>query len=272
MGAGSARVLEVGDAGRLIRVRSRWQARVDLGHAQRAVRRRIEIGVEHAAARLRNWSLRLLPSRTCSAGLRTAPTSSCGVRPKSFFVCGLRRPARAGARRRRLRPGGAGGEEQSRGARDKRRISRRCRRLRSPRQCCSSVNARLGARFPALLRRIHVLDPASTCCASAMPSSTSSPTRPTISWRRGAGQRLDAADRRGGGRAALFAHGTGAAGQRRLGGQHRRRPRCARRPRRASSARSRPTSLANFTGTTSPQPASSSSRPRTTWACRPRAR
>ena len=64
--------------------------------------------------------------------------------------------------------------------------------------------------------------------------------------RRGAGQGLDAADRRGGGRAALRAHGPGARSQRRIGGQHRRRAsrRSAGAP--ASSARSRRDQLGEF--------------------------
>ena len=50
LGAGSARVFERGDAGRLIHVGARRRARVDMGDAQRAAAaRRIEIGVEHAA-------------------------------------------------------------------------------------------------------------------------------------------------------------------------------------------------------------------------------
>ena len=49
---------------------------------------------------------------------------------------------------------------------------------------------------------------------------------------RGPGQGLDAADRRRGGRAALCAHGPGAPGQRRIGGEHGGGRRGARRPRR----------------------------------------
>ena len=74
---------ERGDAGRLIGVGARRQARIDVGHAQLPAavltdrdRRRARSGAP------RNWSLRLSPSRIWSAGLPKWPTSSCAVRPR----------------------------------------------------------------------------------------------------------------------------------------------------------------------------------------------
>ena len=67
---------------RLIVVGARRRARVDMGDAERRrPSRRIEIGVEDAACVPRNCSLRLVPSRTCSAGLPKCATSSDGGQP-----------------------------------------------------------------------------------------------------------------------------------------------------------------------------------------------
>lgn len=48
MGAGSARIFERQDAGRLISVRTRLGARIDVGDPECAVLRGIEVRVEHA--------------------------------------------------------------------------------------------------------------------------------------------------------------------------------------------------------------------------------
>ena len=183
MGACSARIFERGDAGRLIGVGAGRRARIDIGH--RAARRSAR-GRDRRRARSwpRNCSLRLVPSCTCSAGLaemrRPAP---CVVRPMSCAgsrACGRCRLGDCGVG---CRAGGADRREQERwqsddqaahGADDAALALRRGKVA-----TCLNCAARRRAfhEFP----ENSMPEPASTCCASAMPSSTSSPTRPTTS-------------------------------------------------------------------------------------------
>ena len=115
-------------------------------------------------------------------------------------------------------------------------------------QACARRRARLGARaFLQHAGDTHDRTAASTCSASATPSSTSSPTPTTPSstaegLTKGSMRLIDEAEAE-----RLYgAMGAGARGQRRIGGQHRRGPRRARRSRRLHRPGRATTSSARF--------------------------
>ena len=115
MGALSARIFEIQDAGRLIRGGAGARSRVDVSHSQDArASRRIEVGVKHAAARAK-LKLHARPFTDLERGMAKMPNQFLGSEALEL-ACRLRSDGRRSCLAHRLaRRTGAGGKGEGKG-------------------------------------------------------------------------------------------------------------------------------------------------------------
>ena len=115
MGAGSARIFERGDAGRLIGVDAGRKPRVNMGHHESAVLPGVEIGVEHAISPT-ELELEAAPFLDLERGASEMGRQVARRHAREARHLALRGPRLNGLHRRRRRlhrPRGAAGEKQS---------------------------------------------------------------------------------------------------------------------------------------------------------------